>query len=242
MSYCSYCGVKLDSDMEVCPLCGLAIGREHIETIVKRMEHHNFMDKALSEYRSLSMTQKRILFLEVSGIILVSGIIVTALIDLIISKRISWSIYNIVASLSILANISFFTFFRNKFIFLVIGSFVTNATMLLLLDLVGSGSNIGWGSMLGLPILLTTYILVIIVIWLIRISNWRGFNILALVFIAVGIFLVCIEFFVSLYLYNSIRLRWSIIAGSSIIPISALLFFVHYRLKAGIELKRFFNV
>jgi hypothetical protein len=123
---------------------------------------------------------------------------------------------------------------------LVLGSFISNAALLFLLDLISS--NIGWGTKLGIPILFSLYALILIVLWLIRISHRRGFNILALIFIAMGLFLICIEVFVSLYFNHKITLSGSIIAASSMIPISTLLFLVHFRLKSGIELRRFFNI
>jgi hypothetical protein len=165
----------------------------------------------------MTAVQKRKLFWQISAIILVSGILVTLVINWMESKSITWSRYTLVSSLSILASISFFTLLRNRPFMLVLGSFISNAALLLLLDLISS--NIGWGTKLGIPILFSFYALILIVLWLIRISHRRGFNILALIFIAMGLFLICIEVFVSLYFNHKITLSWSIISASSMIPI-----------------------
>ena len=240
MSYCNYCGVELDKTMTSCPLCGLTVGEKRVITHEWKSRQPFFKDKISSEIENMTAVQKRKLFWEISAIILVSGILVTLVINWIESKNITWSRYTLVSSFSILASISFFTLLRNRPFMLVLGSFISNAALLLLLDLISS--NIGWGTKLGIPILFSFYALILIVLWLIRISHRRGFNILALIFIAMGLFLICIEVFVSLYFNHKITLGWSIIAASSMIPISTLLFLVHFRLKSGIELRRFFNI
>ena len=240
MSYCNYCGVELDKTMTSCPLCGLTVGEKRVITHEWKSRQPIFKDKISSEIENMTAAQKRKLFWEISAIILISGILVTLVINWIESKNITWSKYILVSSLSIMASISFFTLLRNRPFMLVLGSFISNAALLLLLDLISS--NIGWGTKLGIPILFSLYALILIVLWLIRISHRRGFNILALIFIALGLFIICIDVFVSLYFNHKITLGWSIIAASSMIPISALLLLVHYRLKSGIELRRFFNI
>ena len=240
MSYCNYCGVELDKTVTSCPLCGLTVGNKRVVTHEWKSRQPVFKDQIASEIENMTAAQKRKLFWQISAIILVSGILVTLVVNWIESKNITWSKYILVASLSILASISFFTLLRNRPFMLVLGSFISNATLLLLLDLISS--NIGWGTKLGVPILISLYALILLVLWLIRISHRRGINILAVIFIALGLFLICIEVFVSLYFNHTITLSWSIIAAASMIPISTLLFLVHFRLKSGIELRRFFYI
>ena len=240
MSYCNYCGVELDKAVTSCPLCGLIVGEKRVVTHEWKSRQPVFKDQIASEIEKMTAAQKRKLFWEISVIILVSGVLVTLVVNWIESRTITWSKYILVASLSILASISFFTLLRNRPFILVLGSFISNAALLLLLDLISS--NIGWGTKLGVPILVSLYALILLVLWLIRISHRRGFNILAVIFIALGLFLICIEVFVSLYFNHTITLSWSIIAAASMIPISTLLFLVHFRLKSGIELRRFFHI
>jgi len=240
MSYCNYCGVELDKAVSSCPLCGLKVGEKRVVTHEWKSRQPVFKDQIASEIENMTAAQKRKLFWEISVIILISGVLVTLVVNWIESRTITWSKYIFVASLSILASISFFTLLRNRPLILVLGSFISNAALLLLLDLISS--NIGWGTKLGVPILISLYALILLVLWLIHISHRRGFNILAVIFIALGLFLICIEVFVSLYFNHTITLSWSIIAAVSMIPISTLLFLVHYRLKSGIELRRFFHI
>ncbi len=239
MSFCNYCGVELDTNMTFCPLCGLSRGKKPSVPHESKSKQFNFESEIQNGSKNLTNAQKRKLFWEISGIILLSGSIATMIINLVLNKTISWSLYNVVVSIAVFANISCFTFSRNKVIFLVLGNFFSNALLIILLDLIST--NTGWGIKLGIPILVSLYALLVIVFWIVKISKHHGFNILAVIFFAIGIFLICTEIFISLYFKNAIQLRWSIIAESCLIPISTLLLFVHYRLKAEIKLRRFFD-
>jgi hypothetical protein len=240
MLYCNNCGVELDKNMNYCPLCGLAAGEKKPPSPESVTKTPDIRRSLLSEIKNLTIAQRRMLFWEISGIILISGIIITLMINIIINKNVSWAKYNLVASLSVFANISLFTFWRSRPFLIVIGSLISNALLLMLLDLISF--NIGWGTRLGVPVLISFYVLLIAELVLIRFSRRQGFNILATIFLAIGVFLICIEVFVSLYYNEHVILSWSLIAGSSMIPISALLFFVYYRLRKGIDLRRFFHI
>ena len=240
MSFCNYCGVELDIDMTSCPLCGLSAGEKTSVPCASKSKQVNFESEIQNGGKNLTNAQKRKLFWEISGIILLSGSIATMIINLILNKTITWSLYNIVVSIAVFANISCFIFCLNKAFFLVLGNLFSNALLIILLDLISS--NTGWGIKLGIPILVSLYALLIMVLWIVKISKHHGFNILAVIFLAIGIFLICTEFFISFYFKNAIQLRWSIIAGSCLIPISTLLLFVHYRLKVEIKLRRFFDI
>ncbi|TLX72246.1 zinc ribbon domain-containing protein [Labilibacter sediminis] len=240
MEYCKNCEVELDDDMVFCPLCGLRAGAEPISVNIPKEKHPDFRDKTLNEIENLSLIQKLKLIWKISGIILISGIIITLAINFIISHNINWAKYNLIASITTFANISFVIFFRKKPLILSICSLTSLILMFLMIDYFNGDSN--WGIKLGIPIVISVYVLSLVILVLIRISNQIGFNILAVIFIAIASLLLCIEIFVSLYSHHIIILKWSLIAGASLMPISGLLFFVHYKLKMGIELKRFFHI
>jgi len=240
MKYCNNCGVELDHDMISCPLCGLVVGADR--DVLQRAEVNptNLKGKMIREIDSLTSDQKRQLFWQISGIILGAGNIATLLINIMISNDISWSKYNLVASLALFANISAFTFLRGWSVLQITAGFLSLTGMLLLLDYISINND--WGTQLGLPILLSFYVLQLMVLLLIRLSNQLGFNILAVIFMALGLFLLCVEGSISLYFHNVMQFGWSIIAAASLISIAAVLLFVHYRLKKGSELKRFFHI
>lgn len=221
-------------------MCGLPAGAEPELPHLARADKVTDRDKIIRDFDRLTVRQKRMLFWEISGIILLSGIVVSLIINFIVIRNITWARYNVTASLVLFANISVLTFWRNRPFLLFAGSLAANSAFLFLLDIMSS--NIGWGEEIGIPILVSLYLLLGGVVWLIGISRYLGFNILAVLFSALGLFLICIEAIVSHYFLNAIHLSWSVIAAVSMIVISALMLYVHYKLKMGIELKRFFHI
>ena len=240
MNVCINCGVELDNNVRICPLCGLVAGEKPEIPEMKDLQKPVVKGNILREIKNLTSDQKHKLFWEISGIILGSGAVVTLLINLIVSNSINWAKYVLVASFTAFVIVSALTLWRRRPFLMFIASLVSLILMLLFFDFVSYSSD--WGAKLGVPILISFYVLLLIVLLVIRLSNQVGFNILAIIFIALGLFLVCTEFFITLYFHKKILLTWSIIAAGSMIPVATILFFVHFKLKKGIELKRFFHI
>lgn len=240
MNYCKNCEVDLDADMSACPLCGMKVGEDSCLPERNGNKQSEFRDKTLHEIDNLSGEQKQKLFWEVSGIILACGILVTLIINLMLSGSITWAKYVLVASITAFIDISLLIFLRHHYLVLIISSMLTLVAMFLIIDNLSSANT--WGVQLAVPVTVSFHVLLLITVWLIRISNQLGFNVIALVFMVAGVFLVSIEVFTSQYTHGSIHLKWSVIAAASVLTISAFLIFVHYRLKKGIELKRFFHI
>ena len=240
MNVCKNCGVELDDDMTSCPLCGLAAGEKPEIQEISDSQEPVGKDGILREIKNLTGRQKRKLFWEISGIILGSGIVVTLLINLVISNSLHWAKYVLVASLAAFVNTTSLTLWRRRPLVIILVSLVSLVLMLLFFDLFGANS--GWGIKLGIPILVSFYALLLIVRLFIRLSNQLGFNVLAVLFIALGLFLLCVELFSSLYFEGELVLSWSIIAAVSMISVAAVLFYVHFKLSKEIDLKRFFHI
>jgi hypothetical protein len=239
MNECKFCGVELDSFMNYCPLCG----KKSEDSSVNRAEaSKGIIDDELDAYdlNELTEPQKSKLFWELSGIILVSGIFVSVLIDLITNKTISWSRYILSIGLVLFFNISLLTFLKNRVFLMLFLSFVSVSILLWILDFLHL--NIGWGINLGVPIILIIYALLFILYRLIETSRQKGINIIAYVMISAGILLVCIESILSLQRTGNIHLYWSLIALVSLLSVSIILLFIHFRLKKVTDLKRFFHI
>jgi len=240
MNYCKNCGVELDEKMNFCPLCGETIKDKIENKVYSKSVKPQAKEKLLTEYESLNQKQRRKLFWELSGIILVSGIIVTLIINFIINKSITWSKYSVTISLVLLINTTLITFWRNRIILMFVVSFISTSMLLVLFDMYNQ--NVGWGIRLGIPFLFSIYFIFFLIVILIFKFKQRGFNLLAFLFIAIGLLSICFEGIISYYHRKVFYLHWSLIVIVCMIPISAILFFIHYRLKKGIDLKRFFHI
>ncbi|MBN2274864.1 MAG: hypothetical protein JXK95_11060 [Bacteroidales bacterium] len=240
MTYCKNCGVELEKKMISCPLCGTTVGEKTVKEEQKLPLNSKKNEKPFSDYEDLTQKQLRKLFWELSGIVLISGILVTLIIDLILNNCMTWSKYSVTVCLVLFINSTLITFLRHRVMLLYAGSFISTSILLVLLDMYSL--NIGWGVKFGIPLLFAFYFMALILKLLIRLCKQRGFNVMAIFFIAAGLFTVFIEGIISVNTIKTLYLRWSIIVMVCVIPIAAILFFIHYRLKKGVDLKKFFHI
>ncbi|MGC9374264.1 MAG: DUF6320 domain-containing protein [Bacteroidales bacterium] len=239
MDYCKNCGVELEENMEYCPLCGQNTNEEtppSKKIIYKKPERK----KVYPRFDRLTKEQRLKFIWELSGIILVSAIIITFFIDFIINRSITWSRYSITASLVVLVNTTLFTFLRQRQFFSLILSFLSTALLLVLFDLYSQ--NTGWGIQLGIPLLFSFYVWIFLIAIITKYNKHHGLNILAYYFLATGFFTIGIDGILSFYQTHVFHLQWSIIVIVCFIPISGILLYIHYRLKKEIYFKRFFHL
>lgn len=241
MIQCPYCGVELEENANFCSLCGeplLDKTTENLTFIKSRKIHQE--EKLLTDYQKLTGFQKRKIFWKISGLILISGMIITLLIDFIGNQTITWSKYPATVSLVLFINFTLSTFLHKKIILMSGLSFLSASVLLILFDFYAGET--GWDIKLGIPMLLAAYIIVFVLIFMLRNSKQKGLNIIAYSLIAVGLLCVCTEGMISLYYRNSINLVWSLIVMVSVVFISMLLLYIHYRLKKVTDMQRFFHV
>lgn len=241
MVKCPNCGVEAEENANFCSLCGeplienSADNEAFIQSGKLRRE-----EKLLTDYQQLTSFQKRKIFWQISGLILVAGIIITLLIDFVGNRNITWSKYPATISLVLLINFTLNTFLRNKITLMVVLSFLSVTGLFILFDVYAGGTE--WEIKLGIPILLAAYLTVFILIFLVRKTKQKGLNIIAYSMIAAGLFSIYTEGMISVYFRNAVYIGWSLIVMVSVALISMLLLFIHYRLKKATDLKRFFHI
>jgi hypothetical protein len=241
MNVCNYCGVELDIEMNYCPLCG-HMSNTPVASSEKECIQGKTVDAGNESYNFSELTQseKRKIVWELSSIILGSGILVSFIIDLFINKQISWSKYSITVGLFLFINITLILFLQKRIFILLSGSFIITSLLLLLLD--WYNQNLYLGSKLGIPIIFFIYLVVFFLTVLIRKSKQKGVNVIAYFLMAAGVLSLCIESILSLLQFNQIKLQWSVIVFVSVLSVSGILLFIHYRLKKVTDLKKFFHI
>jgi hypothetical protein len=241
MNYCNNCGVELEDSMNICPLCGNDLSG----TLLRHKEDIPFQEskqqgRLPSDFIGLTKLQRIKVFWQLSGIILISGMIVTFIIDLIINQSITWSRFSMSACLALFVNITLIVFFKNKIAIALAGNFLFTSMLLVLFDVFNE--NIGWGTKLGVPLLFSFFLVVYLLIYLVRRSKQRGINLIAYFLIASGILSLSVEGIISIQIDNRLSFQWSVIVLASVLSISAILLFIHYRLRKGTDLERFFHI
>ncbi len=177
---------------------------------------------------------------ELVTIIVVLLIIATSVINYIITKEISWSEYPLALYLMVFAYITSFAFLKMRRSIQLLVAFAGASVLIFVLDTITSGSN--WALRLGIPLLFFANLVFAGLILVFRISRQRGINLIAYSFLAVSLLCVFVEAITDLYLFDNIRLTWSLIASACIIPVAAVLLFMHYRMKKGRYLNKTFHI
>jgi hypothetical protein len=226
--------VELDKELITCPLCGFTAGiEENTENPIKS-EHYP------SDIILLYKKETRRHIWELSGIITFSGIAVCTIVDFVIRKSLTWSLY---ADTSILASWICLTLillsFRKYFI-IIPGLLFTILATLILFNLFSPPVN--WFYGIGLPVTITLFVCVSIMVALWKVAHFKGFNILAFAFFVLSGFCIVSEIFINKYLFDQVGIRWSAIVAVSLLPIALVLLFVHYRMKRGKRLDSYFHV
>ena len=234
MSYCINCGVELDEDITSCPLCGFTIGKDDMKSSNDRSDHYP------SDIILLHKKESRTHIWELTGVIAFSGIAVCTIVDLVIGKGLSWSLYADTGIMAAWICLTLILLAFRKYFIIVPGLLVTVLAMLFLFDLFSP--PVDWFYALGLPITIALFIAVIIVSFLWKVAHFKGFNILAFAFVVLSGFCLVTEVIIDKYMFNTVEIRWSAIVAVSILPIALVLLFVHYRMKKGKRLDSYFHV
>lgn len=241
MIKCKHCGVELEENMNFCPLCGHAVeGESMISSAIPGLGRTIPSRRPLSAFQRLTADQKRRLVWEIIGIILLSGVIIPLIIDIIGNATITWSKYPAVIGLTLFINATLVTFWFRRPLVLFGLSFLASAALLVFLN--WHSASPGWGISLGIPLLLAAYLIILGFIFLIRRMRQYGLNLIAFLLMALGLLCLCVEGIISLYASHTLHLDWSLIVMVSILPVTAFLLLVHFKLKKGTDLKRIFHI
>lgn len=234
MNFCTNCGVELDKNLITCPLCGFTIGKEDLFEPVHKSEYYP------SDIILLHKKENRKHFWELSGIIAFSGILVCTIVDLVIHKTLSWSLFSDTSIMASWICLTLILMAFRKYFLIIPGLLITILTMLFLFNLFSPPVN--WFYGIALPITIALFVAVSIVVVLWKIAHFRGFNILAIAFLVLSGFCVVCEVFIDKYISSKVDIHWSAIVSASILPIALILLFVHYRMKKGKRLDSYFHV
>jgi len=232
MSICQHCGVEIADEAAPCPLCQES---PIPDNYIKKNRNPYLKDDS-----PLTHKQKVRLFWELSTILHFSALVVTILIDLVTNKKPTWSLYAITSITASFVYITLLSYTVKKLWIFLPGLLINSLGFLALIDLYYEGMN--WFVNPGLPLTGFFVLLLGLVLYFSYSTREKGFNIIAAISIAIGIYCLIIETFVALAISEPVSLSWSAIVATSILPFSLLLFFFHYRLKRGTNLKKFFHL
>lgn len=240
MIICPFCGVELQDNANYCSLCGEPVSKDlHLKPDHLNVESRREREQA--KYKNLSRWQQRKIFLEIAGLILCSGVLITTTINLLHDRALTWSVIVMAAALVLFINFTLILFYYRKRTRLFFLSYFSSVAFILLINST-TGHNIKLLQWSIPALFLAAYLIVFTLILLIRIMKHKGLNLIAFSIVSGGLLCIGIEAGISLYTYHSIYLNWSLIVMTAALFVSALLFYLHGRLKKLSDLKRFFHI
>ncbi len=227
------CGVELDSGHATCPLC---------HTDMQNPDHG--IGSKIPDYmrldNPLTVKEKLHLFWELSGILHFSALLVTFLIDVILHGKPGWSWYVVAAIASSYFYITLIVFLTRRLILFLAGLLANTLALLWAIDYLNEG--LSWFVLPGIPLAGFFVLLLGLVMLFIRHTRQRGFNVVAIISMAIGVYITLIEMSFAWTTATPVKLTWSIIVAISILPFSLFLLYFHYRLKRGTSLRKFFHL
>jgi len=235
VAYCVNCGVELQKGISKCPLCGTEI--------FNPSEPHPSPEKRRSKI-PLEPFEKifdKSLWIKLISIILATPALISVTIDGIFGNGLDWPLY-VAVSLAIVWVWSISPFiFRKKIITRwVLFDALAFFGFLYLIEKI-SGTE-GWFIPLALPIAVSFFIILIILIALVRKKTIKELQIPAVLFLSIGIFCILVNGIISHHVLQTIKLDWSLLVliGSS--AFAAIGFVLQRRPWVVEEIKHWFRV
>ena len=227
MSICKNCGVDLGEGNNICPLC------DPKETEPGKI-------KSPADLFSLSRKETSRHLFEITILLLVSGIIITVAIDAVFGRGMNWSLMSTTCIGYVIAMVSVIYFFAGRPYLMLTLTGAATLVFLWLIDILTGNSR--WFVSLAFPMVAAATILSIAVIFLNSLSKYRGLNLLATILLALAVFIVVVEYLTDMLLKSVFKPQWSVVTAASLIIISLIFIFIHFRLKRGRSLGGMFHV
>lgn len=235
MPYCSRCGVEVDNHVENCPLCNTPI--QHFEEGAAAESRYP-SDTAESKPRMTDRVRRRILW-EVLTLLYAIAVIVVVGSDLRVDAAMDWSLYPTISIVLVWIYTTLLIFFRHHPVTIITGVIISTIAYLAAIDLVDG--TLDWFFPLGLPIFAFFVTIAGILSGIAVRAKERGLNVVAFVLIGIAVFCLGVDLLVSHYLTGGVHFSWSIVVLLTLVPVSIILLFLHYRLRNRFDLKRIFH-
>ena len=225
MSYCVNCGVRLAKSEHICPLCNTKvinpnkIKEEYVPAYSSQIEKFKTIN-----YKFLS---------KLIVLVLLSLGLITILCDLIITSRISWSIY-VMSAVLLLSSLFTFPFVKNIYITFSI-TLITTELLLFVIAYLNNGMQ--WYIYLVLPFVFIFWCYIMICTRFLAKKSKGFLRRIVLCFLFSSVALMAIESGIDLY-NNNLNLTWSLYAALPIVIISIILFIISFNRKLIEEIKQ----
>ena len=177
---------------------------------------------------------------EILSVALAITSVTVLLINLLVEKRISWSLYPLASIMFIWAwATAFLVLGRMPRLQVLLIAVAPPAFLLVLGFFIGKDA---WAWRLALPICLLAEGIAAIISLLARNTRRKGLNILAVVLAGCALLCLGIELFIDIFVGNPLHLGWSFVTAIALLPIAVFLLYIHHRVAKSTNLRRLFKL
>lgn len=235
MNYCNNCGIELDDNILVCPLCGSPASKERLK------ESKSFPDYIPRDEKKRRPPAERIkIAFSVISFVILTTILLLITVDYELSGEISWSVYPILSLLLVWTLISAGLFIY-KWPFLLLGSyFFAISLFLIAIDYYANG-RFSWSIFLGIPITFVIFLSVLFLIAFMAKGKKEGFFFIGIFMFAISILCTGINVFINMYLKTDSIVNWSLIVDAVTVPAGAFFLYLHFGLKKELHVEKIFH-
>ena len=234
--YCSRCGVEVDEGVEKCPLCEAPI--QKLPADDKSPWPKDVAPSPSSPPMSPDERKALARTLTTLGFLIPAAIVLT--VDWFINRRLSWSVFALI-SLGAVWMWSLIPLVFNRKPYLLIFS-ITAVSIAAMSGIGILSGHSGWILPIGIPVVVTAGFLGAGVTALTKSAKKIGGNLAAWILQALALLCIVSDILISSRINGTLRPGWSIVAASTLLPVSILLLYLHYRPSTQQKLRRYFHV
>ncbi len=250
MPYCYNCGVKLDDDATICPLCGAKIpvvNKKETESFSNNKDYNFEKEENKKDnsslypiYDSSTSKQKLTSIIEIISVSFIICILSLVLINFILEGKITWSKIPSVTIFFSWLIIASSIVFQRKILYSIFFIFISIFGYLISLD--SLNKDLGWSINFGLPILISVVIISILLYFLILKTRQKGLNLVAYFLLAGNLLCFSIDIIIGYNLLKIFIISWSKYVSFAVIPLSFFLLYLHHRFAKKLPAKRTFRI
>ncbi|MGC9312117.1 MAG: DUF6320 domain-containing protein [Sediminispirochaetaceae bacterium] len=183
----------------------------------------------------------RILFGEVISFIALAGAVVVFAVDYAYGMRVSWSRFPLISIAFFWLLVSIPYWLRGRGYLIVLLETIDLIVFLYLLDLFTPSA--AWFTGLALPIAAGLGVISMLAMGCIRLFRLSVLGSVSTVLVALGLYMLWLEWVINYYVYDHAYVSWSLVAAAAAVPIIVFLITYNSRLKRhGSNLKKHFHV
>jgi len=241
MPVCPDCGVELAESARHCPLCRAAVepdGNGQSDGSAAT----SFPEKTVDpeQFDQLTGSQKRKAFLEVFAVCVVIVCVTLLAVELLVDRRISWSLYPIASVLFLFVLVCVPVAADGHRWWAAVLVALATPLYVLALDLLDPTRS--WFITTGGPIVCIVEGSILGSAVSISRLRHKGVNAISIALVAAAAGCAGIEAVADMAASGSVELAWSAVVAVTCLPVAGLLFYLHHRITRRASLKKLFHL